>query len=262
MTVEKLTQVDYWESHWRGIKLPQVYYPADIHEFHQIFKKYLLRSKGFIEIGCAPGKWMAYFNQQFDYFVSGIEYAPDAAALTIHNLELQKISASALIEDFLTFDSPQNYDVVFSAGFIEHFSEPKSIVERIIQLAKPNGGIVITVIPSMNGINRWISKTFRPNVAAGHHPVSIKDLKDIHEFFGIETVYFNYCGCLKLLLPVSKNRFAQNHRIASHLLNLPFRCWNKVIDIITRKLAFYPKVDWLSSSIIYIGRKNFEVEPS
>jgi hypothetical protein len=44
---------------------------------------------------------MAYFSQQFDYKVSGFEYAPGAAAFTIRNLEYLKVPATVVAEDFL-----------------------------------------------------------------------------------------------------------------------------------------------------------------
>jgi hypothetical protein len=99
--------------------------------------------------------------------------------------------------------------MVFSSGFIEHFSEPKRVLERIIQLSSPNGGVVVTIIPSMTGINMWISRTFRPKVAAVHFPITLQELVNYHESFGLKTDYCNYAGCLTLLPPMSKSRFAQ-----------------------------------------------------
>lgn len=43
---------------------------------------------------------MAYFNKNFGYSVSGIEYVEDAAATTKRNMEIQGIHADVLNLDF------------------------------------------------------------------------------------------------------------------------------------------------------------------
>jgi tRNA G46 methylase TrmB len=61
---------EYWESTWENISLPQEIRPEDIPEIHRILCSILpLKRLSFIEIGCAPGKWMAYFAKQFNCIV-------------------------------------------------------------------------------------------------------------------------------------------------------------------------------------------------
>jgi hypothetical protein len=45
ISMANLTNVDYWENNWKGLKLPQVYYSWQIHEFHQLFKHFMPQSK-------------------------------------------------------------------------------------------------------------------------------------------------------------------------------------------------------------------------
>lgn len=255
MSIAKLTSVDYWEDAWKEIKLPQVYEPKRIPEIDSIFRRYLPRSKTIIEIGCAPGRWMAYFFQQFDCEVYGIEYAPDAAEITVKNLNYLQIPPNVIVQDFFNFETSDYYDVVFSAGFVEHFEQPERVLERIIKLAAPDEGIVVTIIPSMIGINRWISKTFRPEVAAKHFPISLQKLIKIHEKFGLRTEYCDYFGCLNILLPMEKNSFAKKHKSLSNFVNFPFRLWNKSSGLLMQLLKTYPKVRHFSSSIVYIGKR-------
>lgn len=48
-------------------------------------------------------------------------------------------------EDFLKWQSNQQYDIVASFGFIEHFEDPVPVVDRHFRPARLGGYVVITV---------------------------------------------------------------------------------------------------------------------
>ena len=247
--------VSYWEDVWETVRIPQEKRAEDIHEIHHILTKILPIGKSeLIEIGCAPGSWLAYFHKCFHYSASGIEQARRACEKTIENLRIQEVPGEIFLGDFFEFKH-EPYDVVFSTGFIEHFQDVAPVIQRIVDLCASKGGLVITIVPSMQGINRWISKTFRPHVAAGHFPISRKELIGYHEQCGLETRYCNYVGSFHVLTPVEKNKFSKEHPSVSAILNLPFRAWNHVVSILTKRMGLYPKVWFLTESIIYVGEK-------
>lgn len=247
--------VGYWEDVWEAVSIPQERRAEDIHEVHRILSRVLPKGDlELIEVGCAPGSWLVYFHKCFGYAASGIELAGKACEKTVENLSLQNISGEIFHRDFFEFEH-EPYDVVFSAGFIEHFEDVAPVIQRIADLCTSGGGRVITMIPSMQGINRWISKTFRPHVAAGHFPINKKELRECHERCGLKTRYCDYVGPLRVLTPVAKNRFAREHPSVSSILNLPFRAWNRAVSVLTRRIGKYPKVWFLTESILYIGEK-------
>jgi SAM-dependent methyltransferase len=249
---------EYWSKVWADIPIPQEVHPGDIPEIHRVLTSVLpTGERSFIEIGCAPGKWMAYFARQFGYSVSGLDYIAGACARTRENLDRLSIDARVHHADFFSFE-PRPFDVVFSAGFIEHFERPEDVISRLVRLCNPKGGFIITMIPSMEGLNRWISKTFRPRVAAGHFPLGLLDLISLHEAFGIRTLYANHIGGLHILPPVQKNRFAEEHPGMSFLLNLPFRLWNRTVKTITGVTGLYPHTGLVTHSILYVGRRSGE----
>ncbi len=246
--------VDYWESVWDDLHLPQVKTAREIHEIHRLLKHFLPKeSLDLIEIGCAPGSWMAYFYNNFNYRISGVEYAPRACRKTVENFKLQNIPAEVFKADFFSFKH-EPFDIVFSAGFIEHYPEVDPVIGKIAELCAP-GGYVVTIIPSMEGVNWWISRHFRPHVAAGHFPLGKNDLKTYHEQKGLHTLYCNYIGSFKILIPVAKNNFSRQYPGISTLLNMPFRVYNRLVDRIGYTFGIYPKVSFLADSIIYIGKK-------
>lgn len=247
----------YWESVWEDLPIPAVHEPAHVPEYDAIFRRLPLEpGLRFLEVGCAPGKWMAYFARQFGLQVSGVEYADRAYEKTVQNLQCLGIPARVHLEDFLRFESDP-YDVVFSAGFIEHFSDPTPIVGRLAALCKP-GGLIVTMIPNMHGLNRWISRVFRPEVAAGHFPISLRRLVAMHESAGVGSLWADYSGGYHVLLPVDNNRFARKHPGVAGAVNFPFRAWNKLVQAATRRCGVYPKNRWICTGIVYAGRKGLD----
>lgn len=252
---KKEFDVGYWENVWENVNLPQEKKAKDVHEFHHVFKKILPADNlKLIEIGCAPGSWLVYFHKCFHYSVSGIEYAPKAYETTAKNLKILNIPGEIFLADFFDFNHAP-YDVVFSSGFIEHFEEVTPVIQKIVNLCSSNGGFVITIIPSMQGLNRWISKCFRPRVAAGHFPIKKKQLINHHECCGLKTRYCNYIGSFHFAIPIAKNKFSREHPSISAILNLPFYKWNRIISKLTEKIEMYPKFPFLTNGIIYIGEK-------
>ena len=90
--VNTLTTKDKWEAEWAGMKLPAVSKP--LYDVQRLLETHLPHSgtHSLIEIGCAPGRWMAYFNRHFGYRVAGLEYAETAAEATKQNMRMLKKS--------------------------------------------------------------------------------------------------------------------------------------------------------------------------
>ena len=68
--IKKEFDVDYWEDVWDAVSIPQERKAKDIHEIHHILTKILPVGKlKIIEIGCAPGSYLAYFHNCFHYSI-------------------------------------------------------------------------------------------------------------------------------------------------------------------------------------------------
>jgi len=102
---------------------------------------------------------MVFLNEKLQYFVEGCEYLESAVKITRQNLEINNIRNAIVHEgDFLSYDfEGKQYDVVISLGFIEHFSNPESVVCKMCTILK-NGGILIIGIPNFTGLNYYIAK--------------------------------------------------------------------------------------------------------
>ncbi|MDO9027859.1 MAG: class I SAM-dependent methyltransferase [Candidatus Roizmanbacteria bacterium] len=243
-----------WEDVWQRVTLPQDRDRKRFHELHAVFSRYLPSGRiTFIEVGCAPGSWMSYFALNFGYIVSGLEYAEAAYEKTIENLRLLSIPAQVHLADFFEFEG-DTYDVVFSYGFVEHFKDIDRVISRLSALCRP-GGYIVTVIPSLEGLNWWISRHFRPEVAAGHYPITGAELKILHERNSMITLWSGLYGCYQIRPPLDNTRLARRYPFISKILNAPFRAWNRVVSSVTRRIGLYPRSKIVYLGTVYIGRK-------
>jgi SAM-dependent methyltransferase len=219
----KLTNKEKWEKTWAGTKLPVIQKP--IKDLEQLLLNHLPKndSYSFIEIGCAPGGWMAYFNKTFGYNVAGVEYASGAAEITMQNLKMLQVNAEVYKQDFLNFNHQDKFDIVFSAGFIEHFNNVNFVTEKVCNLASR---YVVTIVPNLFGINGFISKTIRPDVFKEHIPIELKDLEDMHSQNGIKTLFCDYIGGIKIIMLAAHTPFFEKHKLVAKYFNLPFRSVN------------------------------------
>ena len=245
----------YWESIWERLSLPQQIRAVDIPEIHSILVSFLPRGPeySFIEIGCAPGQWIAYFYNEYGYSVSGVEYATKAANKTIENMRRLSIPATIHNIDFSIFRRDP-CDIVFSKGFIEHFHDVQTVMKHLTKICKP-GGRVVTMIPAMVGINWWLLRTFMPDVAAGHFPMDLSTLISLHESHGFRTCCASYIGCLRFSHPIDQGSQIAPKYLPGPVINFPLRVWNKLANEVINRLGVYPKLRWFNGGAIYIGER-------
>lgn len=252
---DKLMSKEYWRRNWEGVSLPVIARP--VYDVHRILNNILPKSNkmSFIEIGCAPGKFMAYFNKQFGYSVAGIEYVEDATVATRQNMAIQGIDAQVFNLDFFEAEfSARSYDLAFSSGFIEHFKDLKGVVNKISFLAKQ---YVVTIVPNCYGVNGFISKIIRPKVFYGHKRIDRNLLRELHEYSGLETLYCNYVGGFQFIMPAAKTVFFDKNKLLTKTINAPFRIFNLMSRTFSKYTNLYPRTKFLVQSLLYIGKKAF-----
>lgn len=134
-----------------------------------MLSKFLTASGGgdAIEVGCVPGNYLVYLAKEFGYRVSGIDYS-DHMPYVEGNLRFNGIGDAELFRaDLFQFEPPRRYDLVFSQGFVEHFDDYKSVVQKHADLAAP-GGLVVIIVPNLTHIHRILCGTFAPDILSVH----------------------------------------------------------------------------------------------
>lgn len=248
-------QKEYWEGvHQKArANLPIVASPSDFPDEHRLLTRHVnARGGTLFEVGCAPGRWLAYFAKQFDMKVAGIDYAAEALELTRANMSFQGIEADLAVADFFADDLPvSKYDAVYSRGFIEHFPETQSVVDRLVSIAKQDGGYVITTVPNFVGMNGRLRKWTAPASYAGHVPISAPRLAQLHEAAGVQTLFCGYCGVPTLII----RRETPSGAIvdAGGLPRFVCRIVNASTQRACRVVGRVPRSRLLSPTVMYIG---------
>jgi len=150
------------------------------------------------EIGCAPGRWLVWFQQELGYKVSGCDTSPRGAQLTRDNLRLNNVDGVIYEMDFMSDPAPlHEFDIVVSLGVIEHFDDPKPFVQRHVEFLKP-GGILVLEVPNMAGwLNCRLLKSARMDDLISVHnldTINTKFFKSMARELGLDIRFLNYVG--------------------------------------------------------------------
>lgn len=101
--------------------------------------------------------------------VAGVDYSPRGVAISRDLLRSLGVDGDVRCEDmFSTTFKPESFDVVFSAGVIEHFDDPREIVRSHVRLVRPGGKAIIT-IPNYGGLYGRLQRHFDPANLALHN---------------------------------------------------------------------------------------------
>ncbi len=198
---DKLTEKQYWDDYWRKIKLPlelkRETSAPNIQAELDAFERYLPKEKlSILEIGGAPGQYLAYFHKKLGYDISCLDYSSIGCEKTRENFKLLNIPCEVYQGDLFSKDLQlPKFDVVCSFGFIEHFTDLTGVVEKHLKFLIP-GGILLLGVPNLLGINHWFLKRLAPKLLAGHNLISMdsKTWSNFEETFNLDVIFKQYVG--------------------------------------------------------------------
>ena len=120
--------------------------------------------------------------------------------------------------DFITYKSPKKYDVVLSAGFIEHFLDTKHIISQHLDMLKPGGQLFISM-PNFLGVNGLMQKSFDKENLAIHNlkAMDITHLTSICNELGVKNLQIRYYGKSSVWLEKTAKTSNFNKSIVKYL---------------------------------------------
>jgi 2-polyprenyl-3-methyl-5-hydroxy-6-metoxy-1,4-benzoquinol methylase len=165
------TTTEYWSDIYTRqprMRLPSGYFIGTLN-LMRLLRLYVKPGMAFLEVGCAPGKMLAWVAEKLHANVSGIDYSTNGIDSSKKLFSALGISSDLRCEDFFatTFQS-ESFDVVYSAGVIEHFNDPTAAVLKHLQLCKP-GGVAIIAVPNYGGIYGSLQKVLDPENLSIHN---------------------------------------------------------------------------------------------
>ncbi len=97
-----------------------------------------------LEIGAIPGKVLLWSVNRFQYKPVGIDFSKDLDSLPRHFLS-KGIEGRFIKTDFLRWTPEEQFNVVYSGGFIEHFLSYQKIISRHWDFIRQGGHLILTV---------------------------------------------------------------------------------------------------------------------
>jgi 2-polyprenyl-3-methyl-5-hydroxy-6-metoxy-1,4-benzoquinol methylase len=218
-----------------------------------------LEGKTMLEVGSAPGEVLIEYHQKTGCIPYGVEYSEPGVEVNRANFEAHGLDPNNVLhsdffsEDFLK-QHQNTFDVVYSGGFIEHFDDPKNVVARHVDLAKP-GGMIMIAIPNLRGINRVLCTLLAPWLLPLHN-LDIMRLREFRALFDdprVETLLCRYHGTFSVNVIHDSNREKTlRQRLVRVLMvaQLP-------LNLVFKKLFGRKGADsgLTSPYLIFIGRK-------
>lgn len=194
----------YWDYVWETTPLPNSIRPYTrdikwhvIREFHKyfrsIFSTMITRDKRLLEIGCARSVWLPYFAKEFGFEVYGIDYSEIGCKQAMQILSNERIKGEIVCADF--FSAPGSmvkaFDVVVSFGVLEHFKDTVACIAAFSIFLKP-GGLLITSVPNMLGLNGLLQKIINRPIFDIHVPLTVDSLIHANEINGLCIISCDY----------------------------------------------------------------------
>jgi 2-polyprenyl-3-methyl-5-hydroxy-6-metoxy-1,4-benzoquinol methylase len=210
---DRLSSREYWDSVLLSANLPRICTRRSYHyritmDFIDEFLKNR-KCETLLEVGCGSSGWLPYFALKYKLQISGLDYSEPGCTLARKNLEMQGIPYDTIIcKDIFEPDCTlgKKYDVIFSYGVIEHFENPGSLIQIFAGFLNP-GGLVISLVPNLNGLMGTLSRYFVRDILEMHRVMDANELRAFHEINGLTTRKSGYAGTFTLsVLPLVKSK--------------------------------------------------------
>lgn len=197
--MSSLTTREYWESGYRQRLqlLPEKSQGFKNYPSYKILK--IKESVGFegkriLEIGGGGSSWLAYLAERYrSSTFTALDYSEEGCSQISNYANDNKLSnLNVLCGD--VFDETltnEKYDVVYSHGVVEHFTDLSSTLAEFAKYLDVDGRL-ITFIPNMSGLNGFLTKFFNREVFDIHVPHDRESFVRGHEQAGLKILEAGY----------------------------------------------------------------------
>lgn len=241
---------ELWIQSQRRVKIPHVlnikYYPY-FKSLNKVLQSHLPKDNKMtvFEIGCAIGSYLIYFHKNFGYRVAGADYTEEGVLIAKKNFACFNIKTSKIYhQDIFSNNIKEQFDVVFSGGFVEHFSDLRLVIDTHIKYLKNKGYLIITVPNFHSRFYRTLQKYLNKKDYHSHQPLSREEIRNnIPNDFDIK--YLGYVGPLDFGILQSKNA----------VINFIIRTVNKAIQLTLYLLRIEMNSANFSPSIVLIAQR-------
>lgn len=145
----ELTSQKYWQDYYETSAEDRESIVKVCSNYDEYWDKLIAscknRPESILEIGAFPGRYLAYLASRYGLKATGIDFNPDEDKFkrSLHAMGVE--SADYVCVDFLKHESSSQFDLVFSNGFIEHFTNFDEVLDKHCRYLKPGGALMIMI---------------------------------------------------------------------------------------------------------------------
>jgi len=219
-----LTDEQYWIQSYRDARF--VEYEPDNDHFRLLFK-YLDPEAldSVIEIGSYPAPFLAALGR-YGCELNGVDFHPENATAVPAWLQACGYRVGSFsTQDFLQFSSERQYDLAYSLGFIEHFTNFEEIIRKQAGLVKPHGYIFLAAPNFRGSIQRWLHYLLDRSNLEKHYLPSMDPFRwaQVLEGEGFDVLFAGHYGNIGFWVDPVAKRSAANRLVSKAISHL---FWN------------------------------------
>lgn len=145
---KKLTSQNYWESYYKESNTERKHITRLCSVYDSFWQDLFgsnAENKTLVEIGGYPGRYLAYLSYKYKLNSTCFDYNSDTRIIKNSFKSFGVKDYELIQDDFTSCKVEKQYDYVMSNGFIEHFKDFNSIMDRHVGFLKPGGRLLIMI---------------------------------------------------------------------------------------------------------------------
>jgi len=173
----ELTSKKYWQDYYEASSEDQesiIKVCSNYDFFWELMVKSCHESpRTILEIGAFPGRYLAYLASRFNLHPTGLDFNPDKEKFSRSLLAMRVTEFEYICTDFLAHKAEQQFDLVISNGFIEHFTNYDEVLDKHAAYLK-KGGAMLVMIPNKRFIRSFYGNLVDRKNQQAHNLRSMK----------------------------------------------------------------------------------------
>lgn len=258
MAERDLTTKDYWE---RSYKSRAPINPVSFDSYKDRCARCILakkaplieHSESVLEIGGGGSAWISYLARAYDSKqFSTLDFSREGNDMLREYAAMYGLLNVDVLEgDFFSNDIDKEFDMVYSHGVVEHFTDLPRVLTAHSRFLSEDG-VMLTIIPNMASVLGLLTRALNKDVFDVHVPHGLISFRKGHSDAGLELVDSGYLCSNNF--GVLSSCVTPKEKVKFNLYKLLTRI-SKASWFFEDKVFPFPTTKWFSPYIYAISRK-------